>query len=790
MTMLVSWLLFPLALAVLGLGCGLLLEAASAVRLPTSLLPAAGLAVMVVAVSFTTMADATAELSIPVVIALAVAGFLLSPPWRERELDRWAVAGALAVFAAFAAPVVISGAAGFAGYITLDDTATWLAITDHVMEHGRNLHGLAPSSYEATLAFNLPSGYPIGAFLPLGVGRALVGQDAAWVFQPYLAFLAAMLALAFYTLVTPLVKTPWLRVLAVFVASQAALLFAYSLWGGAKELAAAWLMAILAAFAAQALRESGPPRSFLPLAVASAATLSVLSFGGAIWLAPLLLPTLALFIYLRDWAATARAAVAFSVLAAALAIPSLVTAKTFLRPAAGTLTSGSDLGNLITPLSSLQSFGIWPVGDFRLRPDNMDATYLLILALAVAAVVGLVWAWSRRGWELMLYFVTATAGCLLVMRFGSPWLDAKALATASPALVLAGLVGAIGVFERGRRALASVLIAAIAGGVLWSNALAYSGVSLAPHGRFSELEQIGNQIAGQGPTLMTDYEPYGARHFLRRADPEGASELRRRVIPLRDGRPLEKIEFADIDDFRPDGVLVYRTLVLRRSPVASRPPSVYRLVSQRRYYEVWQRSDPPATGILDRLPLGGGLDPAGKPRCAEVSRLAHVVGRDGQLAYVRRPHPIVLDLARTSRPPNWVPTPEQPGGISPLGSGTLDATVTVPTAGRYGIWIQGSFRRELELSVDRRRVASERNELSHGNQWVSLGSVELTAGAHEVRLSYGGDGLRPGSDGPPIPLGPLALSTATADRPVEYLPSTKAGALCGQRLDWIEALGR
>ena len=67
--------------------------------------------------------------------------------------------------------------------------------------------------------------------------------------------------------------------------------------------------------------------------------------------------------------------------------------------------------------------------------------------------------------------------------------------------------------------------------------------------------------------------------------------------------------------------------------------------------------------------------------------------------------------------------------------------------------------------------------------------VELGAGAHELTLSYGGEDLRPGSDGPPMPLGPLVLSTATADRPVEYLPSAKAGALCGQRLDWIEALG-
>jgi hypothetical protein len=789
MTFLVCWLLFPLALVALGLGCGLLLEAASAVRLPTPLLPAAGLAVIVVAVSFTTMADATAELSIPLVVGLAVAGFLLSPPWKGRQLDRWAVASALAVFAAFAAPVVISGAASFTGYIKLDDTATWLAITDHVMEHGRNLHGLAPSSYEATLAVNLPNGYPIGAFLPLGVGRALVGQDAAWVFQPYLAFLAAMLSLAFYTLVSPLVRSPLLRGLAVFIASQTALLFAYSLWGGTKELAAAWLLALLAAFAAKALHEPGLRRSLLPLSVASAATLSVLSFGGAIWLAPLLLPTFVLFTYLRDWATAARAAVAFSAFAAVLAIPSLVNAKTFLRPAAGTLTSGSDLGNLIQPLSSLQLFGIWPVGDFRFRPDNMDATYLLIAALIGAAAVGLWWGWSRRGWELILYVVTTTVGCLFVVSLGSPWVDAKALATASPAVVLVALVGASVVFERGRRIEASVLIAAIAGGVLWSNALAYSDVNLAPRDRFAELEQIGDQIAGQGPTLMTDYEPYGARHFLRQGDAEGASELRRRLVPLTNGQPLAKLEFADIDGFRLDGLLVYRTLVLRRSPVASRPPSVYRLVSRRDYYEVWQRPEPVATRILERLPLGGPFDPAGKPRCADVSRLAQVAGRSGELAYVRHPRPVVLDLTQTAHPPDWVPAPEQPGGVSPVGSGTLDATVSVPSAGRYGVWIEGSFRRKIELSVDGRHVASVRNELSHGSQYVPLGSVELAAGAHELRLSYGGEELRPGSDGPPLPLGPLVLGTATADRPVEYLPSANAVSLCGQRLDWIEALG-
>ena len=64
-------------------------------------------------------------------------------------------------------------------------------------------------------------------------------------------------------------------------------------------------------------------------------------------------------------------------------------------------------------------------------------------------------------------------------------------------------------------------------------ALAYRDVNLAPRDQLAELETIGHRIAGQGPTLMTEYQPYGVRHFLRDADPEAASELRRRQVPLR-----------------------------------------------------------------------------------------------------------------------------------------------------------------------------------------------------------------------------------------------------------------
>ena len=181
--------------------------------------------------------------------------------------------------------------------------------------------------------------------------------------------------------------------------------------------------------------------------------------------------------------------------------------------------------------------------------DSIDATHLLIAVVVAAGLLGLVVAWRRRAGGLLIYACGATVGCFVVVAFGSPWIDAKALATASPVFVLAGLAGAGAVFESGRRIEGILIAATITGGVLWSNALAYEDVTLAPHDRLAELEDIGQRFAGQGPALMTDYEPYGVRHFLRRLDPEGASELRRRLVPLRNGRPLQKLQVADIDEF-------------------------------------------------------------------------------------------------------------------------------------------------------------------------------------------------------------------------------------------------
>ena len=724
----------------------------------------AGFTLVVLAPQFTTLSSATGGLSGPLVVALVVAGLLLSPPWRDRP-SPWPVVAGVGTFAVFAAPIVLSGQATFAGYIKLDDTATYFAMTDRVMEHARSLAGLAPSTYEATLATTIALGYPTGALMPLGIGHQLLAYDIAWLYQPYLAFMAALLALTLYALLELVVEARWLRAVFALLAAQAAVLYGYVLWGGVKEIAGAWLLALVAALVPWTLAARGR-RSVLPLAAACAALACMESLPGSAWLGPLFLAIVVLVVWRRSRELLERAA-AFAVATAVLSIPAFLAFADW-RHHLGAFHSNDELGNLIGPLSGFQIFGIWPTGDFRLRPHDMTATYVLIAVVIAAALAGAWWAWRRHSWGLIVYIGLAGIGALAIVGLSSPWVGGKALAIAAPALIALALAACGAGFSLGRLVEASVVAAVIGAGVLWSNVLQYHDVWLAPRGQLHELETIGREFAGVGPTLMTTYEPYGVRHFLRNADPEGASELRRRYDFLRNGTMLEKGGSADIDRFRLDQVLAYRMLVLRRGPAASRPPSVYNLAWQGRYYEVWVRPVHPPRRIVEHLSLGDTTQANGVPRCADVLRLAREA-RGGSLLYAVAPEAVP------------VTTP-------PL-SGTLAVDTTLTTGGRYTAWLAGDWYGLATVWVDGRKVGSKREELNWPGLFTDLGTIELSPGPHRVRITVARGGWHPGSGGASYSFGPLTLSPLDTRRnEVDSVPPADARSLCGRRLDWVEAV--
>ena len=781
MDLVLSWLVFPLVLALLCTGAGIMVEALAGTRLPGALLPGCGFAAIIVVGQFLTLADATAELTTPAIVALALAGAVLG--WVKRRSlrpPRALVAALVAVFAIYAAPIVLSGEATIAGYIKLDDTATWLTFTDHVMEHGRNLDGLPPSTYEATLDFNIGDGYPVGVFIPLGAASLLLSHDPAWTIQPYMAVLAVLIALGAWSLAGSFVTSSRLRAALVVVASVPALLYGYYLWGGIKELAAAALIATLAPLLGFALARPDAWRRLVAPLVVAAGLIGVLGGGAGPWLGPILLGALVLLVGRVSLGSLLARAAGFVCGVAVLALPVIVSGG-LVPPTSSSLSDDDAKGNLLEPLDPLQVAGIWPVGDFRLEPGAGWLTYPLIalaLALTVAAAVA---AWRRRAYGVLLLITGCVFGALALEVFGSPWVAGKALATASPGFLFAALIGASALWTTRFRAAGAAAAGLIAFGVVWSAALAYRDVSLAPRDQLAELEEIGEAIADSGPTLITEYSPYGARHFLRESAAEGVSELRRRTVPLLNGREVETGFSADTDALDPTTLATYRTLVVRRSPAQSRPPGQYELIWSGGYYQAWRR--PPQPILAARLPLGNRYDPVAKPPCAKVLALAES-GND--LVAATGTSPQVISLAEARYPSVWA----KPGlefAPVPDGAGPIVARVTVREPGTHEIWLGESVRPRVELWVDDRFVGAVRHVLNNFGQYVALGSVELARGTHVIEVRFNGPDLHPGSGGTASPIGPLVMSrTEAADSRLVRVTAEDARELCGREWDWIE----
>ena len=802
--MFVAWVVFPFLLCALALGCGLVLERIAGTHVPGALLLPLGTSVIVVVAQAAVLFDATAELAVPAVIALSVLGFALTERRRRSRPDVWALAAAVMVFLLFGAPVILSGTDTWAGYLRLDDNAVWFAFVDRLMDHGRSLDGLMPSAYRDILDTYFGSGYPVGAFLPLGVGRELVGEDVAWLFQPYVAFLAGMLALSLYGIAGRLTDVRWQRALGAVIAAQAAMLFGYALVGGVKEVASAGLLALAVALLPTALDGRGR-LAVLPLAVTTGAAVSVMSYGGLVWLLPVLVAGVVILVLRQDEEDPVRRVASFAGLAFVCCLPAVPAMLTFLKDSTDVLTTQGDLGgagvNLLKPINPLQALGIWPVGDFRATPGNEAATYFLIAVLILAALGGIAWAYVRGAIDLLVYVGAAAIGLIVITIPGSPWVDSKAFAIASPAAVFAATVGALALFRTGRRFEAALLAVALAGGVLWSNVLAYNEVYLAPRDRMGQLEGIGKRIAGQGPTLMVDAELLGAQHFLRDAAPRRPLDLPALFRPDRVSRSrtgdgvqvsVDPKFVADPDSYALPQLLRFRTLLLPRSPMASRPPSVYKLIDKTSRYEVWQRPSTRQPEILEHLSLptdvtkaGATEGPAGRARCSDIRRIARRAGPSGVVAAVPRSPVAGIPLSQGDYPAAWG---HNTLGVFPTGSGTVAEEFQVEEPGAFDLWLNGAFRQPVKFSVDGRKVSRVDRELMLTGEYAPLGRVRLSRGTHKLELHYGGSTLYPGAGGAALPFGPILISDGTADRPVQYLAPADAKRLCGQSLDWVEAL--
>ncbi len=257
--------------------------------------------------------------------------------------------------------------------------------------------------------------------------------------------------------------------------------------------------------------------------VAAVAGLDLLDLAIVPWIAP----PLAVFVAVSVWRSRrvvremsrrrlAAAAGASVVVIAALAAPILGRASTFFSVATSVLTKQNDLGNLVGQLHKWQMLGIWPSGDFRYPvTHHYQLTYALLGVAAASALLGVLWILRRRAFAPILLLVGTGVAAAYLLRRGSPYADAKVMMIFSLTVVLMAMLGGAALYDAGRRLEGWALAAVIAGGVLWTNALAYHNLSLAPRARFAELASIGARFSGRGPAFYNLSDEF-AVYFLRR----------------------------------------------------------------------------------------------------------------------------------------------------------------------------------------------------------------------------------------------------------------------------------
>lgn len=788
----------PIAFFLATTGLGLLAERAAGARLPNGLLAPLGFCVATALLLATFRLGAGLAVACAVLVAGAAAGFALArSQLRARLNPGWPGLAGLAVYGLYAAPVLLSGNWTWSGYNFLNDTAVQFLLIDHLKTSGIDLASLPLTTGGVVIGTYFNSGYPIGTHAFVATLSGLLGSPPEVIYQPYVAAMAALAAMALAVLAGRTLFTARTGAIVGAVAMAANLTYNTGLQGSIKEIGVIAALAAAAALARELVAGERPVALAALLGSALAGILSVYSAAGVPYVGALL-GTLALVVLLAHGREALRArwiaaGAATCVVMALMAAPSIAAIIDFYRVTTvvvGTSAPAGDvLGQLAAPLPLLQAAGIWLDGAYHtpMAPSTgaARATSLGLWVVAILALVSVAEIARRRRPELLLVLVPAALTAAVVAPGVVPYADAKLLAIMSPSVVIAAAVGLLAlsrVLRPAGPALAAGLAVTLSGAIALSDAYAVHDSKIAPRERLLALREAADHLAGRdGLVMFNEFEEF-AKYFGAGAALNATTEsITPRQVQLR--QPSNQFgRFFDLDLQTLDYVEGFSSIIMRRSPAASRPPARYRRVFANRFYEAWTRGTGPRT--LAHLPLQRLDDATVRAPCADVRALVQRARRgsgDAVLVAARAPAAARLDVLAAER--SFAPDEAIPGTVRTIEPGHARGRVMMERSGTYRVWVRGSFPRATHVLVDGERRLTVEGTNTPG-QWLGDVGLRLSAGAHAVEVRVPGGALKPG-DGAAVTIGPVVF---VADDPprLETVPLSRWRSLCGRELDWIE----
>jgi hypothetical protein len=563
------------------------------------------------------------------------------------------------------------------------------------------------------------------------------------------------------------------------------------LQGGIKEIGLLATLCATVALACEAISLRRPYAGAALVAVGAGASLAAynavaLPYLGAIALLGGLVLLFVNRVRLgRHWLGPAAFGIAVT---AALSVPALLTLRTFFNVAqTGQGASGvgaTQLGQLLRPLPLSQISGVWLAGEYRVPVIPEPAAVLTVIAtvaIFVLIIPGVVWALRRSASAPLLLLGAVAIVMAVVYPRVSPYAQGKLLAIGGPAVLLAALVALM--LVRGRAApLALLATSALAVAVIASDVLAYSWDHVAPTRRMEAIAKTGEHFKGEGLVLWNEFEEY-AKYFAREAKISVPFEaLTPQQVQLRNPTYFYG-HYFDLDEETLPFVEGYPIIVTRRSPGASRPPANYELAYKNAFYLGWRRRSRPA--VLRHLPLQGLYSPSAPAPCRDLHALVAGAPRAGKLVAAVPPELSYFEpLYSSDRSYGWGLDPAERGAVVPNTPGHASGTLRV-AGGRYGVWVQGDFPRSVYVAVDGRIVGLV-SGANTPRQWLKAATIELTTGAHRVKIfrKAGRNHLGPGEWGIGT-IGPAALQREAPER-LRTLAVRDWRRLCGRRLDWVE----